>query len=157
MFNVGETIYTVDTMLNKDGKPIKHFVGVHQVAGAHIDQSGTVYEFAANNQIFKVNANQVTGSFDEMIGAIESSEGDMKVCRRCGAIFKSGEGFEIQGLNLCLDCLGVVKEKLSEDSAEPETGRCECDCKNEKCDCEKCECDSEKVVVSDDEAVEEEK
>jgi hypothetical protein len=92
-----------------------------------------------------------------MIGAIESSEGDMKVCRRCGAIFKAGEGFEIRGLNLCLDCLGVVKEKLSEDSAEPETGKCECDCKNEKCDCEKCECDSEKVVVSDDEAIEEEK
>ena len=46
---------------------------------------------------------------------------------------------------------------LSADSAEPEVGRYEWDCKNEKCDCEECECDSEKVVVSDDEAIEEEK
>lgn len=157
MFNVGETIYTIDTMIDKENKPIKHFVGAHQVVGIHIDQSGTVYEFIVNNQIFKVNANQVMGSFDEMISAVESSEDGMKVCRRCGAIFKSGEGFEIQGLNLCADCLEVVKEKLSVDSAEPEVGRCECDCKNEKCDCEKCECDNEKVVVSDDEAVEEDK
>lgn len=157
MFNVGETVYTVDTILDKEGKPMKYFVGAHQVAGVHIDQSGMVYEFITDNQIFKINANQVFGSLDETIYAIESSNGDMKVCRRCGAIFKTGEGFEIPGLNLCLDCLRVVKEKLSEDSAEPETGKCECDCKNEKCDCEKCECDSEKVVVSDDEAVEEDK
>ena len=155
MFNVGETIYTVDTMLDKEGKPIKNFVGAHRVAGVHIDQSGVVYEFIGNNQIFKINANQVAGSFDEIISMVESSGSDMMVCRRCGAIFKTGEGFEIPGLNLCLDCLGVVKEKLSADSAEPETGRCECDRKNEKCDCEECECDSEKVVVSDDEAVEE--
>lgn len=157
MFNVGEMVYTVDTMLDKEGKPVKYFVGAHQIAGIHIDQSGIVYEFITNNQISKVNANQVAGSFDEIISAIESSEGNMKVCRRCGAIFKAGEGFEIQRLNLCLDCLGAVKEKLSEDSAEPETGKCECDCKNEKCDCGNCECDSEKVVVSDDEAIEEDK
>ena len=157
MFNVGETIYTADTMLDKEGNPVRHFVGVHRVAGVHIDQSGIVYEFVVNNQVFKINADQVAGSFDEIISAIESSESGMKVCRRCGAIFKSGEGFEIQGLNLCSDCLEVVKEKLSADSAEPETERCECDCKNEKCDCEECECDSEKVVVSDDEAIEEEK
>lgn len=157
MFNVGETIYTVDTVLDKEGKLVKHFIGVHQVASVHIDQSGIVYEIVADNQIFKINANQVAGSFSEMISAVESSEGDMRVCRRCGAIFKTGEGFEIKGLNLCSDCLGAVKEKLSEDSAEPETGRCECSCKNEKCDCEKCECDSEEVVISDDEAIEEEK
>lgn len=157
MFNVGETIYTIDTMIDKENKPIKHFVGAHQVVGIHIDQSGTVYEFIVNNQIFKVNANQVMGSFDEMISAVESSEDGMKVCRRCGAIFKSGEGFEIQGLNLCADCLEVVKEKLSADSAEPEAGRCECDRKNEKCDCEECECDSGKVAVSEDEPVEEDK
>lgn len=157
MFNVGETIYTIDTMLNKEGKPAKRFVGAHQIAGIYIDQSGIVYEFVANNQIFKINANQVAGSFNEMISAIESSEGGMRVCHRCGVIFKTGEGFEIKGLNLCLGCLGDVKEKLSEDSAEPETERCECSCKNGKCDCEECECDNEKVVVSDDEATEEEK
>jgi hypothetical protein len=83
--------------------------------------------------------------------------GDMKVCRRCGANFKSGEGFEIPGLNLCLGCLEVVKEKLSADSAEPETGRRECGCDEVECDCEECECDSgEKATCSDDEAVEEE-
>lgn len=157
MFNVGETIYTVDTMLDKDGKPVRHFVGAHRVAGVHIDQSGIVYEFVANNQVFKINADQVVGSFDEMIWAVESSDGDMRVCRRCGAIFKSGEGFEIQGLNLCTDCLEVVKEKLSADSAEPETGRCECDRKNEKCDCEKCEYDSEEIVGTGDEVAEESK
>jgi hypothetical protein len=157
MFNVGEAIYTVDAMLDKEGKPVKHFVGAHQVAGIHIDQSGTVYEFIRDNQILKVNANQVAGSFDEIIGAIESSNGDMKVCRRCGAIFKTGEGFEIPGLNLCSYCLGVVKEKLSEDNKESEPDKCECSCKNEKCDCEECKCDNEKVVVSDDEAIEEEK
>lgn len=155
MFNVGEMIYTVDTMLDKDGNPIKNFVGSHQVAGVHIDQSGVVYDFVGNNQIFKINANQVAGSFDEIVSVVESLESDMRVCRRCGVVFRTGEGFEIQGLNLCLDCLGAVKEKLSEDSAEPETERCECDCKNEKCDCEECDCDSEKVVVSDDEVVEE--
>lgn len=154
MFNVGETIYTVDTVLDKEGKPVRHFVGAHRVVGVHIDQSGVVYEFIFDNQIFKINANQVAGSFDEVISAVESSGGDMKVCRRCGAIFKSGEGFEISGLNLCLDCLEVVKEKLSGDSAEPENERCECDRKNEKCDCEECECDSEKVDVSEDEAAE---
>lgn len=157
MFNVGEVIYTIDTMLDKEGKPVKHFVGAHQVVGIHIDQSSTVYEFIANNQIFKVNANQVVGSFDEMISAVESAEGDMKVCRRCGAIFKAGEGFEIEGLNLCLDCRKVVKEKLSEDSAEPENETCECGCKEGECKCENCECDNEKVVVSDDEAIEEDK
>lgn len=157
MFNVGETVYTVDTMIDKEGKPIKHFVGVHQIAGIHIDQSGIVYEFVIDNKIVKINANQLTGSFDEMISAIESAEDGMKVCRRCGAIFKSGEGFEIQRLNLCLDCLEVVKEKLFADSAEPENERCECDCKNEKCDCEECECDSEEIVGTGDEAVEEEK
>ena len=149
MFNVGEIIYTVDTMLNKEGKPIKYFVGVHQVAGVHVDQSGTIYEFVANNQILKASADQVAKSFDEMVYTIESSEGDMKVCRRCGAIFKAGEGFEISGLNLCSDCLEAVKEKLSEDSADPETGKCECDCGNEKCNCEKCECDGEEVVEED--------
>ena len=65
MFNVGETIYTADTMLDKEGNPVRHFVGVHRVAGVHIDQSGIVYEFVANNQVFKINANQVAGSFDE--------------------------------------------------------------------------------------------
>lgn len=154
MFNVGETIYTVDTMLDKEGNPVKHFVGAHKVAVVHIDQSGVVYEFIADNQIFKANANQVTGSFDEMITVLESSEGDMRVCRRCGVIFKAGEGFEIPGLNLCLGCLGAVKEKLSEDSTEPETDRCECDRKNRKCDCEECECESEESVESDDEVVE---
>lgn len=157
MFNVGETVYTVDTMLDKEGKPVKYFVGAHQIAGIHIDQSGTVYEFITNNQILKVNANQVAGSFDEIISAIESSEDGMRVCRRCGVIFKAGEGFEIEGLNLCLDCLGVVKEKLSADSAEPETCRNECDCKNEKCDCGNCECSSEETVENNDEFVEESK
>ena len=95
---------------------------------------------------YSVGENQAFIGFDDMVAEVESSNGDMKVCRRCGANFKSGEGFEIEGLDLCLDCLGAVKEKLSEDSAEPETGKCECDCKNEKCDCEKCECDSEEVA-----------
>ena len=157
MFNVGEVIYMIDTILDKEGKPVKYFVCARQVAGVHIDQTGTVYEFVSDNQIFKVNANQVAGSFDEMISAIESSKGDMRVCRRCGVIFKTGEGFEISGLNLCLGCLKAVKEKLSEDDKESEPDKCECSCKNEKCDCEECECDSEKVVVSDDEAVEEDK
>jgi hypothetical protein len=123
MFNVGEVIYVVDTILDKEGKPVKHFVGAHQVAGVHIDQSGTVYEFIANNKIFKVDANQVAGSFDEAIYAIESSNGDMKVCRRCGAIFKAGEGFEIPGLHLCSECRKVVEEELSKDGK----GKCECD------------------------------
>lgn len=144
MFNVGEVIYTVDTMIDKDGNPVKNFIGVHRVAGIHIDQSGIVYEFTANNQIFKVNESQVAGSFDKMIFMVESSGDDMKVCRRCGVIFNTGNGFEVEGLSLCFDCLGVVKEKLSKDSAEPENEVCECNCKNEKCDCEKCECDSEK-------------
>ena len=95
---------------------------------------------------YSVGENQAFIGFDDMVAEVESSNGDMKVCRRCGANFKSGEGFEIEGLDLCLDCLMVVREKLSADSAEPETGRCECDCKNEKCDCEKCECDSEEVA-----------
>ena len=92
-----------------------------------------------------------------MSAMVESSESDMRVCRRCGVIFKTGEGYEEKGFNLCADCIGVIKEKLSEDSAEPETDKCECDCKNEKCDCEECKCDNEKVVVSDEEAVEEDK
>lgn len=142
MFNVGETIYTVDAMLDKDGKPVRHFVGVHQVASVHVDQSGTVYEFVANNQIFKINADQATGSFDEMIFMVESSGDDMKVCRRCGLIFKAEEGFEVPGLNLCASCIEVVKEKLSKDSAGPETGKCECGCKDGECDCEKCECET---------------
>ena len=154
MFNVGETVYTVDTMLDKEGNPVKRFVCTHQVAGIHINYSSIVYEFIDNNQIFRVNANKVAGSFDEMISMVESFESNTRVCRRCGAIFKTGEGFEIEGLNLCLDCLSDVKEKLSEDSAEPETGKCECSCKNEKCDCEKCECDSEEVVESGDEVAE---
>lgn len=157
MFNVGETIYTIDTMLDREGKPVGHFVGAHQIAGIHIDQSGTVYEFAVDNRIFKVDANQVAGSLDEMISMVESLDGGMRVCRRCGAIFKAGEGFEIPGLNLCLGCLKVVKESILDTDKESEPDKCECGCKNEKCDCEKCECDSEKVVVSDDEAVEEDK
>jgi hypothetical protein len=56
-------------------------------------------------------------------------------------------------LHLCSECRKVVEEELSKDGK----GKCECDWKNEKCDCEKCECDSEKVVVSDDEAIEEDK
>lgn len=153
MFNIGEAIWTISTVFDKDDRPIKHFVSAHQVAGIHIDRSGTVYEFIADNQIFKVNANQAAGSFDEMIEAIESSKGGMRVCRRCGAIFNAGEGFEIQGLNLCPDCIEVVKEKLSEDSAEPENSRCECNCENGKCDHEKCECDSENAVLSGEKTV----
>lgn len=157
MFNVGESVYIVNTALDNNGNPVSHFVNTHIIAGVHIDQSGIVYDFISDNKIHKLKEEYIFGSFDEIVNNIETNNKDLRVCRRCGAIFNAGEGFEISGLNLCLGCLGAVKEKLSEDNKESEPDKCECSCKNEKCDCKECECESEEVVEGDNEAVEESK
>ena len=151
---IGSTVYCV---ISRNINGVEEYkIEPLEVVGLHLSKDNVVYELLCDEEILKRNVNQVANSFGEAITMVESSEGGMKVCYRCSKIFNAGEGFEIPGLHLCDECVKVVKNKLSEDSAEPEIGKCECSCKNEKCDCERCECDSEKVVVSDEEAIEEE-
>ena len=138
MFNVNDVIFTVDTFVDKEGNPVQHAVGAHRIAGVHADTNGVSYEFVAGNQIFKVSEKKVARCFDYMVYMVESSEGDMKVCRRCGAIFKAGDGFEMEGLKLCLKCAESVRSALSEKYS------CDCECK--ECDCEKADSKEENTV-----------